>query len=562
MSSVNDLIAAATQNPSALSANMANLNLQMKSLPPTNSDSSNQQKSEKAKASSPKDSNLEEDFDKPRDSQSSRLSMFSSAMGGIKKIIPGATPTAEGHWVDDKDAASCMRCDVRFTIFVRRHHCRLCGYVVCSKCSARKAPKDLLWVKTSPFLSEEDAACIVSSKEQLRVCEPCFNGLADPSVSNSQNSLLAEESKENLSPDELKSLVLRGFYAVEKKHLCRNHLNDRLPDGQTCLDLEVSSPEEEEALCSDDTMDHLVVTFASKSFLFRSVGPKAFCRIRHKFGQSRTNYLKSFDPETTKLGGGGTGAGKSGQFFFFSQDKRFLLKTTTTEEFELFQSILLQPYHQHMLNHPHSLLPRFFGLYQFEYFDQNISFVCMTNIFDVPHSITLRYDLKGSTLGRAASKKEKEKSEPILKDLDWLESEAKVCLGKEAKMLFMLQVTKDVEFLKSFNIMDYSLLLGVSPASTRAVTPPMMSFNEVVKQLELSRSNSDRNMFQQFEGGFMGTNGDVYMFAIIDVLQQYNLQKQSERGLKKIAFSGKSISSMDSVNYASRYIAFMDSISE
>eukprot|EP01083_Nonionella_stella_P046914 125622_1 len=42
-------------------------------------------------------------------------------------------------WISDKDAPSCMRCQVLFTVTTRRHHCRWCGHVVCGPCSAAKA---------------------------------------------------------------------------------------------------------------------------------------------------------------------------------------------------------------------------------------------------------------------------------------------------------------------------------------------------------------------------------------------------------------------------------------
>ncbi len=39
------------------------------------------------------------------------------------------------------DAASkqCMICKQKFSAFVRKHHCRMCGRVVCSTCSPEKA---------------------------------------------------------------------------------------------------------------------------------------------------------------------------------------------------------------------------------------------------------------------------------------------------------------------------------------------------------------------------------------------------------------------------------------
>lgn len=37
-------------------------------------------------------------------------------------------------WIPDADATSCLHCDSKFTVLKRRHHCRACGLVLCSKC--------------------------------------------------------------------------------------------------------------------------------------------------------------------------------------------------------------------------------------------------------------------------------------------------------------------------------------------------------------------------------------------------------------------------------------------
>jgi hypothetical protein len=49
---------------------------------------------------------------------------------------PQATPhlIPRSEWVPDNDAPTCMKCDSQFTFFWRRHHCRLCGAVLCKSC--------------------------------------------------------------------------------------------------------------------------------------------------------------------------------------------------------------------------------------------------------------------------------------------------------------------------------------------------------------------------------------------------------------------------------------------
>merc|ERR1712107_804513 len=46
---------------------------------------------------------------------------------------PRQTPPS---WVPDADAPNCMGCHEQFTFVKRRHHCRACGKVFCSKCSS------------------------------------------------------------------------------------------------------------------------------------------------------------------------------------------------------------------------------------------------------------------------------------------------------------------------------------------------------------------------------------------------------------------------------------------
>ncbi|XP_071449797.1 zinc finger FYVE domain-containing protein 16 isoform X2 [Hetaerina americana] len=58
-------------------------------------------------------------------------------------------------WVPDADAPACMLCMAKFTLIKRRHHCRACGKVLCSKCCSSRA--------RLAYMDHSEA----------RVCAPC-----------------------------------------------------------------------------------------------------------------------------------------------------------------------------------------------------------------------------------------------------------------------------------------------------------------------------------------------------------------------------------------------------
>ncbi|GFR91664.1 hepatocyte growth factor-regulated tyrosine kinase substrate [Elysia marginata] len=59
-----------------------------------------------------------------------------------------------------KDAETCTRCRVQFTVVQRKHHCRNCGEIFCKNCSSKTS--------TIPKLGFE---------RQVRVCDSCYDKL-------------------------------------------------------------------------------------------------------------------------------------------------------------------------------------------------------------------------------------------------------------------------------------------------------------------------------------------------------------------------------------------------
>merc|ERR1719392_322679 len=74
----------------------------------------------------------------------------------------------------------------------------------------------------------------------------------------------------------------------------------------------------------------------------------------------------------------------------------------------------------------------------------------------------LKFDLKGSSYKRKASKHEKEKKSPTFKDLDFLELLPEgLLLEPDTYTALVSTMRRDCRVLESFKIMDYSLLVGI-----------------------------------------------------------------------------------------------------
>eukprot|EP01088_Endostelium_zonatum_P008518 TRINITY_DN2153_c0_g1_i1.p1 TRINITY_DN2153_c0_g1~~TRINITY_DN2153_c0_g1_i1.p1 ORF type:complete len:1989 (-),score=536.03 TRINITY_DN2153_c0_g1_i1:43-6009(-) len=63
-------------------------------------------------------------------------------------------------WTPNKIANKCFSCGREFGIFIRRHHCRVCGHVFCQKCSEHTIPDSK---KPGPVPT------------LVRVCDHCYN---------------------------------------------------------------------------------------------------------------------------------------------------------------------------------------------------------------------------------------------------------------------------------------------------------------------------------------------------------------------------------------------------
>jgi len=291
------------------------------------------------------------------------------------------------------------------------------------------------------------------------------------------------------------------------------------------------------------------------NFEFTEFYPVAFWQIRETLGMGNPVYLKSMTHYLLCEMGS---AGKSGSFFYKSLDSRYIIKSMKEDEGQFLLGILLD-YFLYMQQNPNSLLTRYLGLYSLRVQEETsthsqvIHFVVMDNV--LPHESLIpiheKYDLKGSSVDRLASKAERAKgANAILKDQDMLQRG--IFLGPQKRKLLFDQLFSDCMFLQERGIMDYSFFIGIHVLNNNS-SPPSGS--------------SDRSIFrsENYCGWFSTTKdnlprNEVYYFGIIDMLQPYNLRKQIENSVKSLFENPDEISCVEPVKYSFRFQSYLKKI--
>ena len=90
--------------------------------------------------------------------------------------------SSQRYWMSDKNCIVCYECQTAFNIFVRRHHCRLCGQIFCADCSKYKVPGE-------PF---------GFSVSRIRVCKHCYDsalrGLSAKHITRKPSTLPSDQA--------------------------------------------------------------------------------------------------------------------------------------------------------------------------------------------------------------------------------------------------------------------------------------------------------------------------------------------------------------------------------
>ncbi|XP_048360030.1 phosphatidylinositol 4-phosphate 5-kinase type-1 beta isoform X2 [Sphaerodactylus townsendi] len=313
-------------------------------------------------------------------------------------------------------------------------------------------------------------------------------------------------------------------------------------------------------------------------FRFKTYAPLAFRYFRELFGIKPDDYLYSICSEPLiEL----SNPGASGSLFFVTSDDEFIIKTVQHKEAEFLQK-LLPGYYMNLNQNPRTLLPKFYGLYCVQSGGINIRIVVMNNILPRALKMHFNYDLKGSTYKRRASRKEREKSNPTFKDLDFLQDMHEgLYFDSETYTALMKTLQRDCRVLESFKIMDYSLLLGIhildsaakeregessqNASDSKRPGGQRVLYSTAMESIQGPGKTGDSVITESTDtmGGIPAKShkGEklLLFMGIIDILQSYRLIKKLEHSWKALVYDGDTVSVHRPSFYADRFLKFMSS---
>ena len=339
-----------------------------------------------------------------------------------------------------------------------------------------------------------------------------------------------------------------------------------------------------------------------ESYLLKEFGGVIFNNIRLYLGINKDEFIKSISPQdfiTELMISSQTifeelcSTGSSGSLLYYTRDGEFIVKTISKKEYK-FLKTMIGEYYFYLKENPLTFLPKLLGCYvlkrKIKKKSTNIYFIVMNNVFATNHHIDLRFDLKGSTIGRRVltgtinDSKIFVSGDMALKDLDFNKSDERVNIGYK-RGLVLNQLKRDIEFLYRINSNDYSLLLGIhyikeneifNLSKTNTVTTEykkedlsLLSTNTVFsntyetdsnisEKSVVERLNKLKSIYDYEDGGILSENKKrIYYFGIIDILTEFNCLKNLEYFYKKCRYCSENMSCVPPIFYKARFFNYL-----
>ncbi|XP_055024026.2 phosphatidylinositol 4-phosphate 5-kinase-like protein 1 isoform X1 [Misgurnus anguillicaudatus] len=387
--------------------------------------------------------------------------------------------------------------------------------------------------------------------------------------------------------------TLLGLFEIDEGHEFYD-LTCMMKSGiSTALQNNINEPTPTQLSPDDFTKEE---TDIHQGFMLQTFAGPVFANLRRSVHISEEEYensVASSEPYLQFISNS-----KSKADFFITHDRRFFLKTETKKEIGLLLSNL-RIYTEHLHKYPHSLLVKILGVHRIIISGESKKyFIVMQSVFYPDERVTARYDIKGCEVGRWSNPTpKKNQAVVILKDMNF--EGQHIVLGEQRSWL-VRQVKIDTAFLRSINVLDYSLLLAHQPlhedeldqnhhlANLVHRTTISLNQKDPTHPCSVSRCSSDRDSclimpdnnsehkrseetlhFQDFEQTQVENRRLLpdyrnplhvidgpqlrYFVGIIDIFTEYGFQKKLENLWKRIKYPRRAFSTVSPSAYSLRF---------
>ncbi|XP_077593117.1 phosphatidylinositol 4-phosphate 5-kinase-like protein 1 [Stigmatopora nigra] len=344
-------------------------------------------------------------------------------------------------------------------------------------------------------------------------------------------------------------------------------------------------------------------THIHRGFTLETFAGPVFANLRASLGVTEQEYQQSLCSDKSYLQF--ISNSKSKADFFLTNDKRFFLKTQNEREIR-FLLHNLKNYMAHLRKYPHSLLVKLLGVHRIKISCRiKRYFIVMQSVFYPDDRISARYDIKGCEVSRWTDPSpDGGQIIVVLKDLNF--GEQYITLDQQRSWL-LKQMEIDTDYLRSLNVLDYSLLLahqplqqderqqGLSFASLivrtkRSVNPstsrgcggipgavpednPALTSSEIdggrfeaatagdreshpagPQSKDLRQDADNRRLLPNLKNALHVIDGpdQRYFIGIIDIFTVYSLKKRIEYWWKRLRHPGRTFSTVSPQMYCTR----------
>ena len=449
-------------------------------------------------------------------------------------------------------------------------------------------------------------------------CSKSQNELEGPLINENENELNMEKFETVAVKKFVMNIYISVCYCLEKANsLQYNDFNIEESKCNETNEYTISKSEINKDLSIRKLpKDVLVKTREDFNISCVEYAPKIFAYLRKLDMVKEEEIINSLLPMNNKNGIQDS-EGKGGSFFLNSDDNEYSLKTITFGEAELIRGLLLHKMSEYLSNNKDSIIGRIYGVYKISMKtglikEDEIYFILMKNVIgSFADNVICKYDLKGSSLNRKVNPGEFLTN--VLKDTNFKDIEQVLLLNKKNSQKLLNVATKDANFFCGVKVMDYSLLVAKVSLNNDEIEDLFGKFHRKNSEIEYCKmagieretenndiqlevddknqnDNENEKLIDKYNENknenenknknirykkerikplkkyfFPSLKGDVlYIIAIIDFFQLYNLQKTLETKLKllKTGVRKKDISSMPPEGYKDRFVEFMKIITD